>query len=131
MDVSGDNSENQYTMEFTPKVKGTTESAVGRMDGEDGNTKVNNMQIEAPGSPNDIYEQASEESIGRKGTHEVGHTGDLKHPEDEEKRGKIRGPFYNDNLMYQSELGNGTVLYGRQLDYFSKQVQDKKSDSKK
>ncbi|WP_163325478.1 DUF6443 domain-containing protein [Draconibacterium mangrovi] len=125
MDISGSDIDNKYTMEFTSEVKGGDEVAVGRMDGEFGNTKENNMQIEAPGSPNSYGERASEDNIGRTGAHEVGHTGDLQHPQTEEKRGIIKGPYYNDNLMFQSSLAKGTVLYGRQLDYFSKHVQEK------
>ena len=130
MDLSGKDNGNNYTMDFVPNVKdenGTSTIHFGRMDGEFGDTKSNNMQIKAPGEDNGAYEEQTDEGVGRTGAHEVGHTGNLYHPTGEDNN--LEGTNVDGNLMHPSwDPKAGRELKPNQKDEFSKHVQEKKPD---
>jgi hypothetical protein len=134
MDLSGEDNGNNYTMDFVSTVKdaktGKPRHSIGRMDGEFGNTKDNNMQIKAPGADNGIYEEQTEENVGRTGAHEVGHTGNLRHPN--HSSNNLEGVDTEGNLMHQGwNDKKGTDLKPVQLDEFAKHVQEGKPEYKK
>nr|WP_321355643.1 hypothetical protein [uncultured Draconibacterium sp.] len=126
MDLSGKDNGNNYTMDFVSDVKdgnGNLTVNYGRMDGEYGDTKDNNMQIKAPGEDNGAFEEQTEEGVGRTGAHEVGHTGNLRHPSSEDN--KLEGTDEYGNLMHQSwNPKAGDNLKSNQLDEFNKHVQE-------
>jgi RHS repeat-associated protein len=133
MDLSGKNMSNKYTMDFVPDVKdGNGKSTIdfGRMDGKHGDTKVNNMQIKAPGVDNNGYEEQTEKGVGRTAAHEVGHTGNLMHPGG--KNETLKGTNVSGNLMHPSwNPKAGSTLQPNQLDKFSQHVQEGKPEDKK
>ncbi|MBT6686733.1 MAG: RHS repeat-associated core domain-containing protein [Bacteroidetes bacterium] len=128
MDLSGKDNSNNYTMDFVSDVidgNGYKTNNVGRMDGEFGNTKENSMQIKASGVDNGIYEEQTEKGVGRSRAHEVGHTGNLRHPSSSQN--KLEGINTDGNLMHQSwNPKAGDNLKSNQIDEFSKHVQDEK-----
>jgi hypothetical protein len=129
MDLNGEHKDNNYTMDFVSVVtdEGKSTNALGQMDGDYGNTKTNNMQIKAPGVKNGMYEGQTEESVGRTGAHEVGHTGNLRHPNSD--KNTLKGIDENGNLMYQSNsYREGKKIKPVQLDTFSSNVQEGKPD---
>jgi hypothetical protein len=129
MDLNGEHKDNNYTMDFVSVVtdEGKSTNALGIVNGDFGNTKTNNMQIKAPGVRNGIYEEQTEESVGQTGAHEVGHTGNLRHPNDD--KNTLKGIDESGNLMYQSNsYRDGTKLKPVQLDTFSGNVQEGKPD---
>ena len=130
MDLSGKNLDNKYTIDFVTHVKdrdGNSTVNLGRMDGKHGDTKVNNMQIKAPGVDNQGYEEQTEKGVGRTGAHEVGHTGNLMHPGI--KNETLKGTNVYGNLMHQSwNPSAGSNLQSNQLEEFSKHVQEGKPE---
>ncbi len=129
MDISGKNNGNNYTMDFVETVidgQGRKSYAWGRMSGDWGDTKDNNMQIKGPGTDNGLFDSPSDETVGRTGGHEVAHTGDLRHPDD--PKNTLSGTDEKGNLMWGSDHPDmaGKDLKGNQLDYFTEHVQEGK-----
>jgi hypothetical protein len=100
-------------------------TAVGRVD-EIGNTNVNRIQIllEGNGENSDKTNQSGKE-VARTGTHEIGHTGGNYHPNSEYNTIEINS---QDNVMYQSNVSEGTEFNLDQVKQFVKTIDKNKEN---
>ncbi|MCD4663933.1 MAG: RHS repeat-associated core domain-containing protein, partial [Bacteroidales bacterium] len=97
--------DNDYFIQFVSRVTKVEDGILQKKSArgivhEIGNTRNNRIQILAPGyeDPDCLYCEATIETIGQTGAHELGHTYGLRHQAFEDPLNKIS--ITNNNLMY-------------------------------